>query len=90
MLAAFAGLTVLGLYVAAYYATVQPGLRLGSQRQTALTLQYEPHYGRLGRVGESVFRPMHRVDRWLRPRYWSEEIEDLPGLPRITTRSAGE
>ncbi|HVV99701.1 MAG TPA: hypothetical protein VHB77_05155 [Planctomycetaceae bacterium] len=80
-LGVLAVLTVFGLYVAAYYATVQPGLSLGSRRDTLHTLTYQPHYGRLGGAGELLFRPVHLVDRQLRPAYWSEQIDDLPRVP---------
>lgn len=83
----FAGLTLLGLYVAAYYAAVQPSL---SRASTSLTLKYEPHYGRLGNAGVSIFRPMHLVDRGLRPAYWSEAIEQIPGVSKQAGESAPE
>ena len=89
-LGGFAGLTLLGLYVVAYYTTVQPGLSFGSLRGTPHILRYEPHYGPLGGAGEVVFRPMYLVDRWLRPGYWSEEVYELPDVPQSAGKSAGE
>ena len=75
------GATVLLLagYVAAYYASVRKSDASLNFRMA--TLEYAPEYPRFGSVGGFIFRPIHRIDRQLRPGYWSESLDDRPHVP---------
>ena len=65
-------LTILGVYVGTYYATVQ---RVVPSRHL-LTLACEPDYRHLGGVGRLIFTPLHIVDRRLRPVYWGDQLDE--------------
>jgi hypothetical protein len=66
-LAVFSVLTLLGLYVGAYYSMVQaaPGITSNSRN---------PHYGpwlQFNSATSRIFWSIHQIDRQLRPQVWS-------------------
>ena len=74
--AALAGVTLLGLYVAAYYALVTrydwvPNLKLSD---TSVSLS--PVYRWGGSVSQTVFYPIHQIDRRVRRSTWNPTIEE--------------
>jgi hypothetical protein len=71
-LAAFGVLTLLGLYVGAYYATVRairwPGFISSTYHPGGVSLAYRPIPGINSRW---LFAPVHAIDRKLRPDVWN-------------------
>ena len=59
---------LLGLYVGAYYAMVQPAV--GSDFYALPWEPYDDFHGAAADRCSLLFRPIHRLDRRLRPHLW--------------------
>jgi hypothetical protein len=88
-LAVLGMLTLLGLYVAAYYALVTPGA--GRVSGSVGMVPYYP--SPIDEQAKSIFGPMHRIDRILRPRTWKWPCDPWPATvvaPPATTGNPAE
>jgi hypothetical protein len=65
------------LYVGSYYALVVPtqGSFLGSARHP-VSAEMFPDYRIVGRYGDSFYKPIHNMDRELRPATWADKVGD--------------
>lgn len=80
----------LAAYVVGYYALVVPGhvpddflpyaahLRRTSTEPVTMTVERTHRYRAIGGAGEDLFKPMHDVDRVLRPGVWTETYVFAP------------
>jgi hypothetical protein len=61
------------LYVGSYYAMVERAVR-GHMRIHACIGDISPKYRFAQEAAEEVFRPLHNMDREIRPSYWSIDL----------------
>jgi len=71
------------LYVAAYFICVQPASASGFAWYSKFSRTIEAEYRLIGSSGNSLFAPIHAIDRKIRPDTWmstTEQIERSVGV----------